>query len=49
VLAQRVCEGPGDVLALVGAVYLGRLRQSALRKLAAGVTTFEEVVRVTGI
>ena len=25
------------------------LRQSALRKLAAGVTTFEEVVRVTGI
>ncbi len=25
------------------------LRQSALRKLAEGVTTFEEVVRVTGI
>ena len=25
------------------------LRQSALRKLAEGATTFEEVVRVTGI
>ncbi|HET7711308.1 MAG TPA: type II secretion system protein GspE, partial [Thermoanaerobaculia bacterium] len=25
------------------------LRQSALRKLAEGMTTFEEVVRVTGI
>ena len=25
------------------------LRQSALRKLAEGVTSFEEVVRVTGI
>ena len=25
------------------------LRQSALRKLAAGMTTFEEVVRVTGL
>ena len=25
------------------------LRQSALRKLAEGVTTFEEVVRVTGV
>ena len=25
------------------------LRQSALRKLAEGVTTFEEVVRVTGL
>jgi type II secretory ATPase GspE/PulE/Tfp pilus assembly ATPase PilB-like protein len=25
------------------------LRQSALRKLAEGTTTFEEVVRVTGI
>jgi type II secretory ATPase GspE/PulE/Tfp pilus assembly ATPase PilB-like protein len=25
------------------------LRQSALRKLAEGITTFEEVVRVTGI
>ena len=25
------------------------LRQSALRKLAEGITTFEEVIRVTGI
>jgi type II secretory ATPase GspE/PulE/Tfp pilus assembly ATPase PilB-like protein len=25
------------------------LRQSALRKLAEGLTTFEEVVRVTGL
>ena len=25
------------------------LRQSALRKLAEGITTFEEVVRVTGL
>ena len=41
--------GATDIAGMLVKNGMRTLRQSALRKLAEGVTTFEEVVRVTGL
>ena len=50
-IRDLVMEGAGTPILQREAERRGMrtLRQSALRKLAEGVTTFEEVVRVTGL